>query len=172
MRSKKSVLSAALPFSSLFACVLALFLLCASAQAANFRVPFSYSADGQSISTVLRNFAQVQGYNSEFSPQVQGTVSGRFSEVAPATFGQFTGLLDKNGKRIFEGDIVRKTGGPELKPPIGKVVFENGAFLWAYRNFKLAPFVKSEAIPGYGIFDYQYEIIGNIHDNPELVEGE
>ena len=101
-----------------------------------------------------------------------GTLAGWWFEVAPATFGQFTGLLDKNGKRIFEGDIVRKTGGPELKPPIGKVVFENGAFLWAYRNFKLAPFVKSEAIPGYGIFDYQYEIIGNIHDNPELVEGE
>ena len=86
MRSKKSVLSAALPFSSLFACVLALFLLCATAQAANFRVPFSYYADGQSISSVLRTFAQTQGYNSEFSPEVQGTVSGRFSEVAPSTF--------------------------------------------------------------------------------------
>jgi type III secretion protein C len=86
MRSRSSVLSASRLWCSLFTCALAFFLLCVSAQAANFRTPFSYYADGQSITTVLRNFAQVQGYNSEFSPEVKGTISGRFSEVAPSTF--------------------------------------------------------------------------------------
>ena len=86
MRSSTSALSAARHCFSLCVTLLALFLLCAPALAANFRTPFSYYADGQSISTVLRNFAQTEGYNAEFTPEVKGTVSGRFNNVAPGTF--------------------------------------------------------------------------------------
>ena len=92
-------------------------------------------------------------------------------EVAPSTIGQFTGLTDKNGKKIFEGDIGRykQTDGAKRngKPIIciGKVVY----------NAKTASFaVESKDETGCKYFDYfpimDFEVIGNIHDNPELLE--
>ena len=73
-------------------------------------------------------------------------------EVDLNTVGQFTGLTDKNGKRIFEGDILSlRTGKPHL------VKFEEGGFV-----------LTDTAIP----FRYadKFEVIGNIHDNPELIK--
>ena len=74
-------------------------------------------------------------------------------EVDPATAGQFTGLLDKNGKRIFEGDIVR---GPHIGDDL------------------MTEPVEFSAVCGWLPFDYLREdlceVIGNIHDNPELLE--
>lgn len=83
-----------------------------------------------------------------------------FSVVIPETVGQYTGLCDKTGKKIFEGDIVRKTvNGKEL---IGKVEYAGGAFGVRFAD-------------GSGQFLCFFvggcEIIGNIHDNPELLKG-
>ncbi len=78
------------------------------------------------------------------------------------TIGQYTGLTDKNGTKIFEGDIVRAvTQSTKIyKIYIGAVIFENGAF-W-YKNWSWFKFrFKFKKI----------EIIGNIYDNPELLEG-
>ena len=91
--------------------------------------------------------------------------------VAPSSIGQFTGLTDKNGKKIFEGDIGRykQTDGAKRngKPItcIGKVVY----------NAKTASFaVESNDETGCKYFDYfpikHFEVVGNIHDNPELLE--
>lgn len=90
-------------------------------------------------------------------------------EVVPATVGQFTGLTDKDGKRIFEGDVIRakiEGGNHEgFTWPNMRVEFEQGAFCLVYGehnrlcNFNgLAPSVS-------------LEVIGNIHDNPELLKG-
>ena len=77
-----------------------------------------------------------------------------FVEVDPSTVGQYTGLKDKNGKRIFEGDILSlQTGRPHV------VRFKNGAFI-----------LEDSAIPM--SFAIKFEIIGNIHDNPELLKEE
>ena len=74
--------------------------------------------------------------------------------VDPETVGQFTGLLDKNSKRIYEGDIVRDNYGN-----IRAVKFFNGRY---------CPFI---AYPEYKCWNEdECEIIGNIHDNPELLE--
>ena len=74
---------------SFLLCLCAFVFLCASAQAAGpFRVPFSYYADSQELSTVLTNFARAEGYAASLSPEVKGTVSGRFKEVEPLTFLQ------------------------------------------------------------------------------------
>ena len=74
------------------------------------------------------------------------------------TLGQWTGLLDKNGKRVFEGDIVRDWFG--------------SIYPVKYKE-KIGAFVADGSDMGCGLFWVQgtgYEIIGNIHDNPELVE--
>ena len=71
------------------ACLLCLCLMffCVCAQAAGqFRYPFSYYADHQELETVLINFARAEGYTASISPQVKGTVSGRFQNVEPLTF--------------------------------------------------------------------------------------
>ncbi len=67
-------------------CLAMLFVFCASALASPFRVPFSYYADSQELSTVLTNFARTEGYSAAFTPSVSGKVSGRFSKVAPEKF--------------------------------------------------------------------------------------
>ena len=96
---------------------------------------------------------------------------GCYFEINPETVGQFTGLTDKNGKKIFEGDIGRykqvdgaKRNGKPITC-IGKVVY----------NVKTASFaIESKDETGCKYFDYfpikDFEVIGNIHDNPELLE--
>lgn len=90
-----------------------------------------------------------------------------FCKVAPETIGQYTGLTDKNGKKIFEDDIVKVTddnGETNLcSCGIGYVCFYDG--VW---------YICDEVNDG--LYDvtkiYYVEIIGNIHDNPEFLKGE
>lgn len=86
--------------------------------------------------------------------------------VRPETVGQFTGKTDKNGKRIFEGDII--TGLFLFGLPVNAVVtLRDGAFglEWYRGNAKTFNAFTS-------ICNVEYEVIGNIHDNPELLKGE
>lgn len=91
-------------------------------------------------------------------------------EVIPETVSQYTGLKDKNGKRIFEGDVVicSLIGGDIYHPPYSwnrkQVVFERGAFCVEDLTGDTAPL--HDYAPGFEI-----EVIGNIHDNPELLKG-
>lgn len=79
------------------------------------------------------------------------------------TVGQYTGLTDKNGKKIFEGDIVK------YGDTVHKVVFEqrNGTayFGLVYSTLETLSF-------GYYQDLKQIEVIGNIYDNPKLLEQE
>ena len=86
---------------------------------------------------------------------------GRRAKVIPETVGQYTGFTDKNGKKIFEGDIIRKTN--EGRHP--KIFTAN-----IHTDFRVNEEVH------YGPCEHfkescEYEIIGNIHDNPELLKG-
>lgn len=91
----------------------------------------------------------------------------------------FTGLVDKNGKEIYEGDILKCPWG--FKPEhfsCGFVVFQNGSFKLAKREEK-DKFLKQYGYYNcYGFNDTptrvdlwsEAEIVGNIHENPELLK--
>lgn len=87
--------------------------------------------------------------------------------VDPETVGQYTGLKDKNGKRIFEGDIVQWKD--ENFNSYTSVVEWCGE-KWNYPAFDLAKHDYECNGLQYVHEDCIIEVIGNIHDNPELLE--
>ena len=96
--------------------------------------------------------------------------------VQENTIGQFTGLFDKNGKGIYEGDIVEQivTDGYNYGF-IGEVGFDNGVFGIKHKTYKgyiVSRFVYSSDWNdghAHGTILYEYELKGNIFDNPELL---
>jgi uncharacterized phage protein (TIGR01671 family) len=81
------------------------------------------------------------------------------NEVIPETVGQFTGSLDRNGKKIFEGDIIK------VKRTQYEIVYSSGCL---FAKIKKGNTTYHKIIPGLGLNDTV--VIGNIHYNPELLE--
>ena len=107
-----------------------------------------YSAEEYNLNT----------HSIEYIPRIQLIGKCVSLGVIPETVGQYTGLKDKNGVRIFEGDIVRAvTRFSEIY--VSSVAYHDGTF-W-FKNWSWTKFLfKFEKI----------EIIGNIYDTPELLK--
>lgn len=83
--------------------------------------------------------------------------------VDPETVGECSGVTDKNGKKIFEGDIVEHHVQADIIVNRGVVNWDAKNARWAHQLNTMNPcftFFKADA----------FEVIGNIHDNPELLE--
>lgn len=108
--------------------------------------------------------------------------------IDPVTVGQYTGLTDKNGKKIFEGDILKCHDNPK---DLVKVVFGEFCVVdtdtenpvdtvigWHYEVIPtdelstVEPFCLSMPLTNSYIKYCHMEVIGNIHDTPELLEQE
>lgn len=90
--------------------------------------------------------------------------------VHPDTICQYTGLKDKNGKEIFEGDILEYIGKRKdnmNKVYRRKVVFHEGMFALLSKELQ-----AYSALNYHGMKDgrFAWRVIGNIHDNPELIK--
>mgnify|MGYP000855595869 CR=1 FL=1 len=133
---------------------------------------------------VYGDYTHNEGLNCHYISRNVNNTSRKAREVNPDTIGQYTGLKDKNGKKIFEGDILR------FKVPDGTI--RHFVVEWASEDRILRPL--SNFVPdgnpirisgwcfnwnGYrlypsvidGVPDNEVmEIVGNIHDNPELMK--
>lgn len=93
---------------------------------------------------------------------ISDKMTGYHTSVRRSTVGQFTGLYDKNGKEIYEGDIVTKYLDRD------KFVCE---YVEKYACFAFLENVKHGVLYYFQKCDEKdLEVIGNIHDNPELLK--
>jgi YopX protein. len=106
----------------------------------------------------------IEGYFGQsidsFIIQDYGLVAGRFEvfKVIPETVGQYTGINDKNGRRIFEGDIIADKN-------------ELFSVRWSEKISGFVAVGEHRMQPSMNQGTMKYcEVVGNIHDNPELLE--
>lgn len=115
------------------------------------------------------SFLQVEHEDGSFTTAVFSKKdAGGDAEVDPSTVGQYTAHTDKNGKRIFEGDIIRYI----FDSPDDPTATENGLKVRTGRIFWSdwsSSFALTGGINGSASLN-NVEVIGNIYDNPELLE--
>ena len=92
-----------------------------------------------------------------------------YAEIVPETLCQFTGLYDKNGNKIWENDIVNTKSNVRVQIKFG--LYSNGFSTWKHNQGFYMDFMDKEYYrPELGYWAEKSVVIGNIFDNPELLE--
>lgn len=119
-----------------------------------------------SITKKLRNVAQItlDSRQHGFPSEIEDMATCHLICCPHLTLEQCTGLRDKNGQLIYEGDIIRHdtAAGPKFWP----VVFRNGCFVLPYESGDAWLGKVIEHCP----YDSGVVVVGNIHENPEMLE--
>lgn len=95
----------------------------------------------------------------------RGVDEWRAIPVIPATIGQFTGLTDKNGVEVYEGDILSRNNAQF--PMCGPVEYENGSFFFHDEELGFCQYLLPD-IAKRGVLK-ELEVVGNIHDDAGLL---
>ena len=115
---------------------------------------------------VVGDLVQWSGDDMCICEEYNSTEKKRYS-VIPETVGQYTGLKDKNGNKIFEGDIVAGALTWLKRRKNGFVAFKDGSFGLIWYRGDIEQFNAFTSM-----CNIEYEVIGNIHDDPDLLKGE
>ena len=116
--------------------------------------------DPQMIDFYNKKIGYMQ-YQTEYMPDTSYSIPVGFEEFEYSELMEWTGLYDKNGEDIYEGDIIFESFGEKYY----KVIFENGSFKAEFNgdfdeySFDLIDIVAQGC-----------EIVGNIYENPELIK--
>lgn len=120
---------------------------------------------GKSINTGQWNYGELFSFSDGKLGVGKAYMQTSFWKVLvePETVGQFTGLTDKNGKEIYEGDLIR------FSDRIGKVTWHTPSAQFDSELVKIiqrALYYENRSNDQWK----RFEVIGNIHENPELLK--
>ena len=118
------------------------------------------SIDPQMIDFYNKKIGYMQ-YQTEYMPDTSYSIPVGFEEFEYSELMEWTGLYDKNGEDIYEGDILFESFGERYY----KVVFENGSFRAEFKGD-----FEEYSLELIDVVAQGCEIVGNIYENPELIK--
>jgi len=114
---------------------------------------------------VVKPYCILSSFNKAFGTYIIAS-NNEMVEVIPETISQYTGLQDKNGTNVFEGDIVNYFGKSYLN---SEVIFKDGCFMFKFLSKSTQELRRSKEEPIFKNISMFGEVISNIYNNADLL---